>query len=135
MHAGDLKTYQYVKISKSNIFTITILSLHRICSESNKKSTHCKNYQYKNTFYVFYAYFLLLHFYYSFLRYLFQINSRISNNSFKAFFKLHFWFHSCIVAGNFHSCLQLRISIDDCFWTEQNSCNNLNISVYMKCNH
>ena len=37
INSGDLKTYKRVKISKSNFFTITILSLHSICSESNKK--------------------------------------------------------------------------------------------------
>ena len=34
MISGDLKTYKCVKISKSNFFTITILSLYSICSES-----------------------------------------------------------------------------------------------------
>ena len=34
MNSGDLKMYKYVKISKLNFFTITILSLHCICSES-----------------------------------------------------------------------------------------------------
>ena len=38
MNSGDLKTYKYVKISKSNFFTITMLSLHSICSESKKTS-------------------------------------------------------------------------------------------------
>ena len=37
MNSGDLKTYKCVKISKSNFFTITILSLHSICSESKKR--------------------------------------------------------------------------------------------------
>ena len=37
MNSGDLKTYKYVKISKSNFFTITMLSLRSICSESNKE--------------------------------------------------------------------------------------------------
>ena len=36
MNSGNLKTYKYVKISKSNFFVITILSLQSICSESNK---------------------------------------------------------------------------------------------------
>ena len=36
MNSGDLKRYKYVKISKSNFFTITILSLHSIHSESKK---------------------------------------------------------------------------------------------------
>ena len=36
MNSGDLKMYKYVKISKSNFFTITLLSLHSICSESKK---------------------------------------------------------------------------------------------------
>ena len=38
MNSGDLKTYEYVKISKSNFFTITILPLHTICSESKKEA-------------------------------------------------------------------------------------------------
>ena len=37
MNSGDLKTYKYEKISKSNFFTTSILSLHSICSESNNK--------------------------------------------------------------------------------------------------
>ena len=36
MNSGDLKTYKSVKISKLIFFTITILSLHSICSESKK---------------------------------------------------------------------------------------------------
>ena len=36
MNSRDLKTSKYVKISKSNFFAITILSLHSICSESKK---------------------------------------------------------------------------------------------------
>ena len=34
MNSGDLKTYKYVKISKSNFFTITILFPHNVCSET-----------------------------------------------------------------------------------------------------
>ena len=40
MNSGDLNTYKHVKISKSNIFTITMLSLHSICSESKKQFKH-----------------------------------------------------------------------------------------------
>ena len=36
MNSGDLKTYKYVKVSKSDFFTTTILFLHNICSERNK---------------------------------------------------------------------------------------------------
>ena len=36
MNSGDQKTYKYVKISRSNFFMITILSLRSICSESKK---------------------------------------------------------------------------------------------------
>ena len=36
MNSGDLKTYKYVKISKLNFFTITMLSLHIMRSESKK---------------------------------------------------------------------------------------------------
>ena len=36
MNSEDLITYKYIKISKSNFFTIAILSLHSICSESKK---------------------------------------------------------------------------------------------------
>ena len=37
MNSGDLKMHKYVKISKSNFFTITIFSLHSIFLESNKE--------------------------------------------------------------------------------------------------
>ena len=37
MNSGDIKMYKYVKISKSNFFTITILSIHSTCSESKIK--------------------------------------------------------------------------------------------------
>ena len=43
MNSGELKTYKYVKISKSNFFMITILSLHSICSESKKLFQHVLN--------------------------------------------------------------------------------------------
>ena len=44
MNSGDLKTYKCVKIWKSNVLTITILSLHSICSESKKGLTRgCKD--------------------------------------------------------------------------------------------
>ena len=36
MNSGDLKTYKYVKISKPNSFTITMLSLHSICLEKSQ---------------------------------------------------------------------------------------------------
>ena len=36
MNSGDLKTYKYVKILELNFFTITILSLHLMRSESQK---------------------------------------------------------------------------------------------------
>ena len=36
MDSGDRKTYKYVKLSKSNFFTITVLSSHSICSECKK---------------------------------------------------------------------------------------------------
>ena len=36
MHSGDLKTYKCVKISKSDFFTIRILSSDSTCSESKK---------------------------------------------------------------------------------------------------
>ena len=75
MNSGDLKTYKCVQISKSNFFTITILSLHSICSESKKVDETRKkimkwlssetlwikknqnwiflNYEYKNIFFLF----------------------------------------------------------------------------------
>ena len=37
MNSIDLKTYKFVKISKSNFFTITVLSIHNLCSESKNK--------------------------------------------------------------------------------------------------
>ena len=37
MDSGDPKTYKCVKISKSNFFTSTILSLHSLCSEYKKQ--------------------------------------------------------------------------------------------------
>ena len=40
MNSGDHKTYKYVKISKSNFFAITILSLHSICLESKNTTKH-----------------------------------------------------------------------------------------------
>ena len=43
MNSGDLKTYKSIKISKSNFFTITILSLHSICSESKKQLSREQN--------------------------------------------------------------------------------------------
>ena len=43
MNSGDLKTYKCVKISKSNFFTITILFLHSICSESKKEERKKKS--------------------------------------------------------------------------------------------
>ena len=36
MNSGDLKMYKCVKTAKSNFFKNAILSLHSICSESNK---------------------------------------------------------------------------------------------------
>ena len=39
MNSGNLKTYKYVKITKSVFSTITILSLHSIYSES--KNLEC----------------------------------------------------------------------------------------------
>ena len=41
MNSRDLKMYKYVKISKSNFFMITILSLNSICSESKKLYPAC----------------------------------------------------------------------------------------------
>ena len=45
MNSGDLKTYKYVKITKSNFFTITILSLHSIYSESKKRMVSILQFQ------------------------------------------------------------------------------------------
>ena len=48
MNSGDLKTYKYFKISKLNFFSITILSLHSICSESNNQQRF--NFKILNTY-------------------------------------------------------------------------------------
>ena len=43
MNSGDLKTYKCVKISKSNFFTIAMLSLHSMCSESKNQELNPQN--------------------------------------------------------------------------------------------
>ena len=52
MISGDLKTYKNIQISKSNFFTITILSLNSICSESKNEILHKlqKNLQEKKSY-------------------------------------------------------------------------------------
>ena len=37
MNSGDLEPYKNIKISKSDFFLITILSLHTICPENEKE--------------------------------------------------------------------------------------------------
>ena len=44
MNSGDFKMHKYIKISKSIFFTITILSLHSICSESNNNNNNNKTF-------------------------------------------------------------------------------------------
>ena len=43
MNSEDLKTYKYIRISKSNFFVDTTISLPSICSERNNRTAAIKN--------------------------------------------------------------------------------------------